>query len=65
MTELQTTYAVFQDGKQISKEHSTKEACAVEAFELGCVVSGTWDFNPKEDFGKALAFGCEIKEISK
>ncbi len=31
-------YALFKDGKMISKPHSTQDACAIEAFERGLVV---------------------------
>ena len=31
-------YALFKDGKMISKPHSTQDACAAEAFERGLVV---------------------------
>ncbi len=31
-------FALFKDGKMISKPHSTQDACAVEAFERGLVV---------------------------
>jgi hypothetical protein len=31
-------YALFKDGKMISKPHSTQDACAIEAYERGLVV---------------------------
>ena len=31
-------YALFKDGKIISKPHSTQDACAADAFERGLVV---------------------------
>ena len=50
-------YALFKDGKQISKPHSTKIAVEVEAYEKDMV--GT---NPRR--GKYL-MGCEIKEVEE
>jgi hypothetical protein len=49
------TWAVFKDGKQISKAHRAKHAAVIEAFELGCIVSC-------ED-RNVLATSCEIKEV--
>lgn len=55
-------YALFKDGKQISKAHSTKDAAAIEAYERGLV----WDCNadfPGDKPGKELAAGYEINPI--
>ena len=32
-------YALFKDGKQVSKGHSTTEAVFTEAFEIGAMVN--------------------------
>lgn len=50
-------YALFKDGKQISKTHSTEEAVEVEAYELDMVAS-----NPRHG---AFLMGCEIKEVEE
>ncbi len=34
-------YAVFENGKQVSKAHSTIEAANTEAFEMGAVASSS------------------------
>jgi hypothetical protein len=50
-------FAVFENGKQVSKAHSTWDAAAIEAYEKGNAV---WYV-----YGKArLAPGFEIKEIA-
>ena len=33
-----TMYALFKDGKMISKPHPTQDECATEAFERGLVI---------------------------
>jgi len=55
------TFALFRNGKQVSKAHSTKDAVAAEAFELGAVLTWSGDFKPGS--GIILADGYEIKEI--
>lgn len=56
-------YALFKDGKQISKTHSTKEAALVEAFEARAIVKGAWDFHPKDGFDNTLCAGYEIRVV--
>jgi hypothetical protein len=56
MSDAPPRFALFQDGKQISKAHSTEHAVGVEAFELGLAI--------KDKFGKRLAAGCEIRKVS-
>lgn len=48
-------YALFKDGEQVSKAHSTEVAVYVEAYELGCVL--------EDEYGVSLANGYEIKEV--
>lgn len=55
-------YALFKDGKQISKAHSTREAAAIEAYERGLVVDWGADF-PGDKPGRWLAGGYEIKQV--
>lgn len=54
-------YALFKDGKQVSKAHSTREAATIEAYERGLVVDWGADF-PGDKPGRALADGYEIKQ---
>jgi hypothetical protein len=48
-----TKWALFKDGKQISKSHSTMAAAIQEAFDLRVVV--------QDKFSKTLAEGYEVK----
>lgn len=57
-----TAYALFQNGKQISKAHSTRLAARVEAYEIGAVVTNHADF-PGDVQSTVLADGYEIKEV--
>lgn len=50
------SYALFKDGKQVSKAHSTKEAVAIEAHELGVVYDAR--------YWRGLAEGYEIKPVT-
>jgi hypothetical protein len=56
-------YALFHEGKQISKAHSTEKAAIVEAYERKIVVSSGFDF-PGDKSGHFLPRGYEIREIS-
>jgi len=64
----QTTpsYALFKDGEQISKSHSTRDVCVIEAYERGLVVVGFKDFvsdpGPYRQL-PVLANNVEIKEV--
>lgn len=51
-------YALFKDGKQISKSHSSPIAAATEAYELGAVIEWSGDFRPGS--GIVLADGYEV-----
>jgi len=55
-------YALFKDGKQITKAHSTERAVRIEAYERKLVVSSSGDFSIySHDY---LADGLEIKQTS-
>jgi hypothetical protein len=50
-------YALFKDGEQVSKSHSTRRAVEIEAFEAGIVIYG---------YGQRyLPEGYEIKEVKE
>ena len=51
-----TMWALFYDGKRVSKPHSTRDAAIIEAYELNAVVA---------ERGKLfLVDGCEIREVA-
>lgn len=58
-------YALFKDGKQISKAHSSRIVCEIEAFELGVVVQGSKGFGNEPDSveDKVLLNGYNIMEV--
>ncbi len=56
-------FALFKDGKQYSKVHSTKEAAAIEAYEKGVVIDWGTDW-PGDRPGRGMAHGFEIKPVS-
>ncbi len=56
-------HALFKDGRQVSKAHSTRVAVAIEAFEMGLVVTSGVDFPGDVATGPGLVDGYEIKEI--
>jgi len=56
------TFAVFKDGKQVSKAHSTIIAARIEAYEVGAVIGWSADFGPL-GFWKELARGYTVEEI--
>lgn len=55
-------FALFKDGEQTSKAHSSREAVAVEAYEAGAVINWGADFSSDMP-GLGLADGYEIKEV--
>ena len=57
-----TEYALFKDGKQISKSHSTRRAAGMEAYEHSAVVHMSIDFTGDRQLNP-LATGYEIREI--
>lgn len=57
-----TKYALFHEGKQVSKAHSSDYAVMVEAFEIGAVVTNHADFGDEKTV-TTLANGYEIKNI--
>ena len=48
-------YAVFKDGKQVSKFHTSLDSSATEAFEIGVIVHSGG--------GRALVGGYEIRRV--
>lgn len=58
------TYALFKDGKQVSKAHASIEVVRIEAFEAGAVIDWGADF-VNDLPGRGLACGYEIKQLSK
>jgi hypothetical protein len=64
--ESQTTrHALFRDGKQISKAHSTRLAVVHEGFEQGAVIRYSVDFlnDALRSQDIELADGYEIREV--
>jgi hypothetical protein len=59
----QTTYALFKDGKQISKAHSTKAPVIVEAYERSAIIINHADMQGDETTID-LANGYEIKRLT-
>lgn len=55
MTTETTDWALFKDGKQISKSHPHMGTAIQEAFELGVVI--------QDKFSKTLAQGYEVKRV--
>jgi len=51
-------YALFKEGKQISKAHENRDVVVIEAYELGII-------NESYRTGKFMQDGYEIKEQSK
>lgn len=58
------TYALFKDGKQVSKAHASREVVFVEAFEMGVVIDWGADFRGDRP-GRGLADGYVIKPLPK
>jgi hypothetical protein len=56
-------YALFLDGKQVTKEHSTKHAVIIEAYEKRLVMRTTPDFGEPETYNW-LPVGYKIKEVA-
>lgn len=55
------SYALFHNGQQIGKAHSTKRAAEIEAYERFVVIDYCADFIGDRS-GRCLADGYEIKE---
>lgn len=56
-------FALFKDGKQISKAHRSKRAALIEAYEAKAVVSsGVPDFEDDDAPSAGLADGYEIRK---
>lgn len=58
-------FALFKDGEQVSKAHSTKFAAVIEAIEKGLATRSDHDFpdTAPSVHTVALAEGVEIREI--
>lgn len=56
-----TEFALFKDGKQISKWHSSRLTASVEAFEKGAVIVNHADYS-SDKTSVTLAAGYEIRE---
>ncbi len=54
-------YALFHDGRQVSKAHSTREAVLVEAHERRAVITESSDFGDFRRIAR-LVRGYEIRE---
>ena len=63
MTTQATLYALFKDGKQISKPHSTQAVVIIEAYERSAIVINHADM-PGDKASIGLADGYEIKRSS-
>jgi hypothetical protein len=63
-TKLMTDYALFHNGEQISKAHSTRYAAEVEAYDQGAVIKWGPDF-PRDASGASLADGYEVKPVEE
>lgn len=59
-----TDYALFLNGEQISKAHSTHAAAMVEVFEAGAAVRSAADF-PGDWSGTVMADGYEVKPVEE
>ena len=57
-------FALFHDGKQVSKAHTTRRAAVIEAYEQKAVVDCGADFTHDTE-GRYLADGYEIKELNR
>ena len=60
-----TLYALFLDGQQISKAHTTRRAVLVEAFERGAVERRSEDFPGDPAAHIALSPGYEIRPVAR
>ncbi len=57
-------YALFKDGQQVSKVHSTRRGAGMEAYEAGAVVIMSLDFREGMP-ERALAGGYEIRSVDE
>lgn len=55
-------YALFKDGKQVSKAHESKRVVVMEAYDLKAVIHCHADF-PGDVASTVLADGYEIREV--
>ena len=59
-----THYALFRDGQQISKAHTTRDAVVIEAFELAVVGQYHRDMFGDRPTYTALLPGYEIRPVA-
>jgi len=57
------SYALFHNGKQISKSHPAVKIVMIEASERGAVINWVADWSSDRP-GTGLALGYEIREVS-
>lgn len=57
-----TNFALFKDGKQVSKAHSTRHAVIIEAYEKNIVARTTADFGTDDSYAW-LPDEYEIREV--
>jgi len=55
-------YALFKDGKQISKKHASRQVALIEAYERGAIVHYSADFIGDAS-GTEMIGGYEIREV--
>lgn len=55
-------FALFREGQQISKAHSTWQAAIAEAYAHGAIINCGADFPGDKEARRALANGYEIRE---
>jgi hypothetical protein len=55
-------FALFHNGKQVSKTHENRQAVVIEAYEQKAVVDCGADFTNDTE-GRYLAEGYEIKRL--
>lgn len=68
MAEIPTTappgYALFKDGRRVSKIHTVRSVAVMEAFDRRVVVLSSQDFFDDPVTGYGLTDGYEIKEVA-
>lgn len=65
MTEERGGFALFKDGKRVSKVHGTRGVAMVEAFQYGAVLSWAKDFWSDPAPRLVMAAGYEVKEVQR
>lgn len=57
------SYALFKDGKQVSKRHASEGVVVIEAYERSAIVIRHADM-PGDKTGVTLAEGYEIRRLT-